>query len=264
MRGRLCALFSEFVEYGGFPEIVLAKETLRRKLLTDYFSDILEKDVGERHGIRKKQKLYGLASYYMSNPCAKVSFNRLSASLSIPPATVERYSRYIEEAYLIFFLKRFSFKVKEQENSARKVYAADTGLSNAMGFKSGENKGKVFENAAYLEILKANANRPGFEIFYWQDYREREVDFVVRQEGKVTALIQACIQLSGENSKREFTPLALASKELACKNLIVLTEDREGETEFRGSKIRITPLWKWLIINGKESGGGALPKSSRR
>ncbi|RLE41890.1 hypothetical protein DRJ16_05550 [Candidatus Woesearchaeota archaeon] len=56
------------------------------------------------------------------------------------------YSSYLEEANILFFIKRFSFKVKEQEKSPRKIYAIDVGLANAVGFKFSADFGKVAEN----------------------------------------------------------------------------------------------------------------------
>jgi len=44
--------------------------------------------------------------------------------------TVERFSSYLETANLIFFVRRFSYSLKEQEKSQRMVYSIDVGLSN--------------------------------------------------------------------------------------------------------------------------------------
>jgi hypothetical protein len=70
-------------------------------------------------------------------------FNSLEKFLNISADTVEKFSRYLEDAYLLFFLKRFSFKVKEQEKSPRKVYAIDTGLANTIGFRFSQNLGRL-------------------------------------------------------------------------------------------------------------------------
>ena len=40
---------------------------------------------------------------------------------------MENYLSYLEEAFLVFTVRRFSFKLKEQLRTPRKVYVYDTG-----------------------------------------------------------------------------------------------------------------------------------------
>jgi len=41
--------------------------------------------------------------------------------------------------------------------------------------------------------------------------------------------------------------LVRAAGELNCNDLLIITWDEEGEEEFKGSRIRFVPLWKWLL-----------------
>jgi hypothetical protein len=41
--------------------------------------------------------------------------------------------------------------------------------------------------------------------------------------------------------------LLIASKELHCNNLLVITRDYEAEEKIKGKKIKFIPLWKWLL-----------------
>jgi predicted AAA+ superfamily ATPase len=48
------SLLREYLKWGGFPEVVLAKdEETKKTILLSYFDDIIEKDVVERYKIRK-------------------------------------------------------------------------------------------------------------------------------------------------------------------------------------------------------------------
>ncbi|MBC8522251.1 MAG: hypothetical protein H8D26_09770 [Methanomicrobia archaeon] len=42
--------------------------------------------------------------------------------------------------------------------------------------------------------------------------------------------------------------LIKASKELKSEDLLVITWDYEAEEEFKGKRIKFTPLWKWLLL----------------
>jgi len=55
-----------------------------------------------------------LARFYVTNISNLVTFNSLAKFLDTSTVTLAKFSSYLEEANLIFFVKRFSFKVKGQ------------------------------------------------------------------------------------------------------------------------------------------------------
>jgi len=238
--------FNEYFEFGGFPEVVLSSE--KKQLLLTYFDDILTKDIEKRYELRKSEKLRALAKFYLTNISSTITFNSLKRFLDTTTNTIEKYSSYLEEANMIFFVKRFSFKVKEQEKSPRKVYSVDVGLANAVGFRFSENFGKVAENIVAIELKKEEKLNPNVEIYYWKDYAGREVDFVLKEGLTLKQLIQVTyVSTKNEIKKREIKSLLKASKELKCKDLLVITWDYEGEEKIGRKKIKFKPLWKWLL-----------------
>ena len=234
----------EFLEFGGFPEIVETENTTKKKeILRRYYDTILIKDVQKRYGIRDVKYLEFLANYYLSNISALISFNRLSKIIRIPVKTVERYSKYLESSRMIFSIPKFSFSLKEREVAPRKIYSIDIGISNAVGFRFMENYGKLIENLVAISLLHTNAN-----IFYFKDYQQREVDFVIKEGLEVKQLIQVTYASDkDEVEQREIRSLLKASDLLNCKNLLVITWDYEDEQEVKGKRIRFMPLWKWLL-----------------
>lgn len=239
-------LLRNYFEFGSFPEVVLRKET--KEILLTYFEDILNKDLIKRYKIRKSEKLKSLLKFYLSNTSSLITFSSIEKSLEISADTIEKFSNYFETAYLTFFLKRFSFKVKEQEKSPRKVYAIDTGLANIIGFRFSQNLGKLAENLVFLELKRRKLINPYLEFYYWKDERHREVDFVVKKGSKVKQLIQVTSAASKEEvDEREINVLVKASKELKCNNLFIITSDYEGKEKVKGKKIQFIPLWKWLL-----------------
>lgn len=238
--------FSEYFEFGGFPEVVLSSE--KKQLLLTYFDDILTKDIEKRYRLKKAEKLRALARFYLTNVSNPITFNSLKKSLSTTTNTIEKFSSYLEEANVIFFVKRFSFKVKEQEKSPRKVYSIDAGLANSVGFKFSSNAGKIAENLVAIQLKKKEKEDPNAEIYYWKDFQGREVDFVVKEGQKIKQLIQVCYNTENFDTKqRETKSLLKASKELKCNRLLIITEDREEEEKIKGKTIRYAPLWKWLL-----------------
>ncbi len=233
----------ESMTYGFLPEVVLSAEAAaKQKTLVDYIEAIITRDVVERHKIKEKEKLRSLARFYLTNPCSPISFNKIKEMLALPLHTVERFSYYLEEAYLLLFLKRFSYKVREQEKSPRKVYSIDPGLLQAYSFKFMENTGTLMENLVFLELMK-----DGKEVYYWKNPQQEEVDFVVKEGLKVKQLLQVCYRLdSPDTKKREIRALLKAMKEFNLQEGSVITSDYEDEEQNQGKTIRYIPLWRWL------------------
>lgn len=240
------SLLRQYLEHGSFPEVVLSEQ--KKEILLSYFEDLVNKDLLRRFKVRKSQELKALVKFYLSNAASLTTFTSMEKFLKISSSTIEKFSAYLEQVYLVFFLKRFSFKVREQEKNPRKVYAIDTGLSNAIGFRFSENIGRLAENVVFLELKRRQTFNPDLELYYWKDVHHREVDFVLKEGAKVTQLIQVCWSVDDAQTKeRELRSLVKAMNELKQDAALVLTEDYEGEETFRGKPITFVPLWKWLL-----------------
>ena len=119
----------------------------------------------------------------------------------------------------------------------------DNGLRGAYGFRFSEDKGKSSENAMFLELCHRKSMNPLMEIFYWQDYKKREVDFVIKEgKGVRGELVQACAGVSDLNiRKREIVALLKASEELRCNNLSIVTFDYEDEEVINDKRVVFKP-----------------------
>lgn len=247
IKGKILNYLNEYINNGGFPE-VLVKNLDPKIYLETLFDAILFKDVVKRHKVRFSRQIYDLATYLISNFTSEFSFTKLRNILGFKSTnTIEKYLRYLEEAYLVFVLNRFSFKMKEQIKSPRKIYIADTGLIMAKSFQFSKNIGKLTENLVLCEILRRGykLNR---DVFYYKTDNGGEVDFILRNGTKIERLIQVCYDIDDIKTKeRELKSLVKASNELNCNNLEIQTWELEGEEKFRKKIIKFTPLWKWLL-----------------
>ena len=236
----------KYIEYGSFPEVALSEQ--KKEILLSYFEDVITKDLLRRFNIKKTQDLRAIAKHYLSNISALSTFKSIERSLDMSITSVKSYTGYLEQAYLLFPLKRFSFKVKEQEKSPRKIYAIDTGLCNAVGFRFSENDGRLAENVVFVALKRKQNLNPDMELFYWKDVHHREVDFVIKDGLKVTDLIQVCWNVQDEKTKnRELRSLRKAMEELNVTNATVITGETEGEERLHDNTVKLVPLWKWLL-----------------
>ena len=244
-KAEIMKTLQEYLEIGGFPEAY----KFGKGMISKIYEDILTKDILLRHNISKKEEIKKLAKYLITNSSGEITYSKLARIFNIKHvSTISNWISYLENAFLIFRLERFDFKLKQQFIAPKKVYCIDSGLMNYIGFKFSENKGKVIENEVALELQRRKAKENSFEVYYWKDYQQNEVDFVIKRDKKIESLIQVSYINSKEEIKeREITALLKSSKELRCNNLIVITWDYETEEKFDGENIKFIPLWKWLL-----------------
>jgi len=237
----------EYMEFGGFPDVVL--DEAKTKILREYADLILFRDFVERHQIKNLELARFLHSFTVQNFSKEISvnalFNRIkSMGVKVSKNTVYDYLSKLEDTAFFFFLRRYSEKPHMRESYPKKTYLCDTGLTKIV--RASEDRGKLMENVVFLELLRRRNLNPLMDLFYWRDYQHREVDFVVKEGERVNQLIQVTCELSPENEKREIGSLLKASKELRCKNLLVITWDQDEVLERNGRKIKILQLWRWL------------------
>ena len=246
---RMKKLFDEYLRGGGFPEAL----AFGSRFLAQIYNDIITKDIERRFNIRYRETFRELSRYLVSNISKEASYNKLKNIFNIKSIhTIRDYVGFLENAYLLFKIDKYSPKLKQQVWTNKKVYCIDTGIVNAMGFRADEEKGRLLENMVAVELLRRkyywNVNS---SVFYWQDYAHNEVDFVVRENDAVTQLIQVSYRVDDYDTKsRETKSLISASKELKCGKLLVLTYDYEGVKKFEGKTIKFIPAWRWLLEIG--------------
>lgn len=256
-KGSIKHELKNYLDNGGFPEIIVEKENSKR-YLRDLYGKIIERDIINRYDISYKKTFKEIAMALLSNPGGYISYNRLKKQFNIKSDhTVKNYISYLEEAYLIFLLNRFSYKPVEIEKSEKKVYAIDTGIINNVSIKLSNDYGGIYENSVAIELLRKKSFNSNLHIYYWKNEKHEEVDFAIKEDLKVKQLIQVCYRIDNIKTKeREIRALLKASKELNCRNLLVITEDAEEEQEVSWfgvkRKVRFLPLWKWLLEERQE------------
>jgi predicted AAA+ superfamily ATPase len=143
-------------------------------------------------------------------------------------------------------LNRFSYKIKEQIKTSRKVYLVDNGFIQAKAFMLSQDYGRLMENLFFQELLKKGL-KVNENVFYYKTRNQKEVDFVLKEGIEIKELIQVVYEIADYNvKKREMGALIEASKELRCDNLTIITWDTEGEEKIKNRKIKIIPLWQYL------------------
>jgi len=245
--GKLLNYLEKYLLDGGFPEVSVNK--LEAGIYLDTLSDsILFKDVVKRYNVKYSQKIYDLNNYLRSNFSSEYSFSKLKNILEFrSTVTLQNYISYLEEAFLIFILNRFSFKMKEQIKTPKKVYLVDNGFCMQISSRFSRDIGKLMENSVFIEILRRGF-KPNYDFFFYKTRSGKGVDFLLKKGIKAEQLIQVCYRIDELKTKeREIKALVEASRDLDCNNLLVITWDYEASEIIKGMEVIFIPLWKWLL-----------------
>jgi predicted AAA+ superfamily ATPase len=249
-RTEIKRLFREYTELGGFPEVLKTGDTT---LLTQYYRDILYRDVIARHAIKKIREIKELALYLAANPATVLSYKNIQGMIGVRSInTVKNYLAALNDVYLFFFTDMFDYSVKRQIYNPSKLYAVDTAMINSVSFRFSRNIGHLHENIVFLELKRRTR-----EIYYGKTRKGKEVDFLIKEGLHVVEAIQVSSSLSdAKTRKRELEALTEIREELkkggqeaATRDLTmtVITDDEENIVETENGHIRIIPLWKWLL-----------------
>lgn len=246
-RGELLKLMDEYLVKGGFPEVVVSNID-PKDYLEVLFDSLLFKDVVKRHKVRFSALIGDLGSYLINNFASLYSLRKLQHVLNLKSVTTtEKYVKYLEEAYLVFTLLRYSSKAVRRVKSPKKIYAVDNGFINAKAIQHSPDKGKLMENLVFMEFIKRGVKLNN-ELFYYKTRNEREIDFVVKEGTRIIELVQVCYEAINPNvEQRETQSLVEAAKELNVGKLTLLTWDDKREVKKDGLVIRLKPLWGWLL-----------------
>lgn len=230
---------SEYIHYGGFPEIVQSKDF---EELAQIYQDIIIKDLLVRKKIRDSKDFRELSLFLLSNVGKKISFNNLKELLEFSNTSkVKNYIDFLREAYIFFTINKYDYSLKKQIVNKKKVYTIDTGLVNAVSFQFSENKGRLLENAVFLELKRRDK-----EIYYFED--KKECDFIIKSGRTITQIIQVADNLSNPRTrKREIEGLKLAMGKFNLVKGIIVTYDTEEKIVEDNKQIDIIPFWKWSL-----------------
>jgi len=225
-----------FLETGGFPAYVKTKYP---EMLSEVLNDIIYRDICVRFGVRNHKALQQLSIYLISNVGKLMTANSLRKVLPVAStSTMMEYLNYFENAYLAFYVPRFSYSYRKQIQNPRKIYAIDTGMVSVNSRSFSNDVGRKFENMVYLSL-----RRRYNEVFYFSE--KGECDFVFCKNGNPEGLIQVCLTLTRDNLKRELDGLYEAMDYFKIKQGLIITLEQEDQFMKNDMEVVVKPYHQW-------------------
>ncbi|MHB1493801.1 MAG: ATP-binding protein [Thermoplasmataceae archaeon] len=242
---------ANYLKEGGFPAIALSHN--KADIIISYFNTIILKDVIQRFRIQKQDTLIRLAKFYITSIGSRITFNSISKFLNLSVKTVYNFSLYLEKSYLIFFTDRFSFSIKKQDNSPRKVYAIDNSFPSFLGINPVEIKGRLLENDIAGTLYLISKHNHDFHFYYWNE-NNREVDFIIKDKQRYEA-VQVAYSVKDEKTRvREVEGLIDCATRLNLINVEIVTMDYASEEMINNISIKYVPASEWIQNQLKQYG----------
>ena len=226
--------WTEYIQYGGLPMVVLA-ETPERKaaILKELVDELYISDILNRNRIKNDAELSDLFRIIASNIGALTNPMKLSNTfksekhVDIKSETINRYIEYFKDSFLIEEATRFDIKGKKYINTPHKYYFNDVGLRNSvLNFRQVEPT-HLMENIIYNELRARGFSVDVGDVVVNSKLSEGksqrkhlEVDFVCNS-GFRRYYIQSALELPTEEKRQQELNSLLSIKDGFRKIIIV-------------------------------------------
>ncbi|MAG44702.1 hypothetical protein CL633_02330 [bacterium] len=171
---KLSNLYKEYLEFGGFPDVIFKKtKKEKKKSLEDVFTSYFQMEVKQLSDFKKINKFRDLMLLLLERIGNKLDVQKLSQELGISRSIIYDYLSFLEDTYFIKLIRPFSKSRDVEIRSVPKIYVCDSGLANNLGQIS---RGSLFEQAVFQSL------RIKGELNYYQRKSGAEIDFILNKE----------------------------------------------------------------------------------
>lgn len=247
-RARIERALLDWLDTGGFPEVLDLGVAARRRILQDYVDVAMLRDVMERHGTSNVIGLRWLVRHLLGNAGALFSVEKFYATLksqgvAISKDTLHQLLAHLEDCFLVRLVWMESSSERQRMANPRKAYPVDTGLIPVFDRSGKANVGHALETAVLIELERRHC-----AVTYVRTAPGYEVDFLARGPTGEVELIQVCADASDPaTAERELRALQAAGTIHigAVQRLLTLT--RDGAPAAAPPQVVVQAAYEWLL-----------------
>lgn len=210
-------LYESYLEYGGFPEVVMTENTETRKLiLKNIFTSFFEKDLRILSDSKDIRDIRDMILLLVPRAGNMLDMTRLSSELGINRVKAYQILEFLQGTFFIKLLPRFTKSIDKRIAGGKKVYFSDNGLLNYIGKVS---QGQLFENALFLQLLNYG------DLSFYYEKNKAEIDFILNGkyafEAKNKAITADVARLKKISEAAGFEQQAVVSYKFSGLNGII-------------------------------------------
>ena len=223
-------LLKEYMVFGGYPDVVLAKSKDEKiKSLDSIFDLYVRKDLVDYLKIDKILEMKKMIEFIAVNNGQKIKYEEISKLNSLGFKEIKDNLEILSETFIIKIIKPFYTNKNKEIVKIPKIYFVDNGVRNYFiknfnELNIREDSGFLFEGIVLSELIKNNAE----EIKFWQNKNEAEVDFILERDG----LIAIEVKYKKELKSADYSGLKKFKEEYQkTKELILINLDCQKKIE---------------------------------
>lgn len=177
----------QMLVFGGYPGIAIEQSLAEKRLsLKDIYQSYVEKDLTDFLKIDKLDAFNRLVGLLANQIGALLNIDSLAKSARITRVEAEHFLAVLEQTFVIKRISPFFENYAKEITKTPKLYFMDLGLRNYALNSFGDlalrtDRGKLFENFYFLELLKADIYGVN-KINFWRTTNQTEIDFIVTSE----------------------------------------------------------------------------------
>lgn len=178
--------------HGGLPESLLSQKK-DAAFFSEWMDSFYARDIQELFGIRNRTGFMKLLHLLMRQSGGFIDYTNLAQLSELSRPTVKAHVEAMCAAHAVFLLPPFHGGGRREITQRPKCYAFDTGfVTFAKGWDSirEEDRGLLWEHLVLDTLRTSMENRT---IYYWRDKTGREVDFVIKGNGRQVDAVECKI-----------------------------------------------------------------------
>lgn len=238
------------IQKGSFPEVYEKdyNQEQREVYFNSYLRTYIERDVRLLTQIADERAFLSFITAVAALTGQRLNYETLARSVGKDVNTIKRWLSILVTSGLVFILEPYYENTLKRISKTPKIHFLDTGLAcflcgwnTPKQLESGAAAGAMFETYVVGEIIKSFVNAgkdPRLSLFYYRDDEKREIDIVIKYDGK---LYPVEIKKAGRGQKSDIKAFALLEKSsfpVGEGGLICLDETKSYLTE----KDRVIPV----------------------
>ena len=177
-------LLFEYMQFGGYPRVVMAAEQREKlRLIDEIYRSVLEKDIVYLLKLDKPDVFSALIKVLAGQVGQLMNYSEMASTLNVSFSTVKKYLWYAQKIFLVELIAPYARNVRKEISKSPKPYFGDLGFRNySLGLfgrlESPFEGGFIFENLIFLLLRQKLRFKPA-RLHYWRTKDKAEVDFVI-------------------------------------------------------------------------------------
>lgn len=214
----------DFIWKGGYPELWHNPSINVTAFFDDYIRTYIERDLRNILEINKLFEFQRFFRMLAGRVGCILNYSDMAKDVGVADTTIRQWIHALETSGIIYLLPPYFSNIGKRFVKSPKIYFADHGLvcylldiQNIGDWQNHINKGHLWENFVFMELMKTHALRPGVDLFFYRDHQGIEIDFVLFKKD-MAYLIEA--KTSADAKKLHFDKVRSVLEKYKVTNIL--------------------------------------------